>query len=139
MNTIERNETSESATAPESQILDTTSTDLFPLVATEQANLTELRSSKLTIAQRVSHQHSRTLQRQIFLTILPFIVLPIAISGWMMFHEINEHNSADREQIAHQNVESHSRIDLIILLSMGCINLGAAIWMTRRLSNSFKH
>ncbi|WP_310423399.1 GAF domain-containing protein [Chamaesiphon sp. VAR_48_metabat_135_sub] len=138
MNTIERNETSENATPPESQILDTTSTDLFPLVATEQANLTELRSSKLTIAQRVSHQHSRTLQRQIFLTILPFIVLPIAISGWMMFHEINEHNSADREQIAHQNVESHSRIDLIILLSMGCINLGAAIWMTRRLSNSFK-
>jgi methyl-accepting chemotaxis protein PixJ len=144
MNTIERNDTSESATATESPVLEPTATDSFMAVAAEQSHLTELRSSKLITPRRDLQRQSQTLQRQILLTILPFVVLPFGIAGWMVFHQIAEHNSPNREQIAHATAagnlddEGHSWADLLILLSMGCINLGAAIWMTRRLSKSFK-
>jgi methyl-accepting chemotaxis protein PixJ len=150
MNTIERNDTEQTAT--ETTVLDTT-TSLFMSIAEEQTSFTELRSSKPIVdvdnveipAAKVGK--NLTLQQQIFLTLLPFILMPLGVSGWLLYNQTSEHRSpqtgnsqgaeieADRDRA---NIESRSWADIIILLSLGWINLGAAVWITRRLSKSFK-
>ena len=88
---------------------------------------------------KVSHRQQQTLQRQIFGMILPFILLPLGLSGWMAASKIIQHRSSQPEQVI-QIAEADDRrwMDVLILLSIGFVNLGLATWITRRLSNSIE-
>jgi methyl-accepting chemotaxis protein PixJ len=82
----------------------------------------------------------QTLQRQIFLTIFPFALLPVALVGWISIGKFIKPSLPEPEQIS-QSQSSNSDeywTNVLILLSIGVINVGAAVWVTRRLSNSFK-
>jgi methyl-accepting chemotaxis protein PixJ len=82
----------------------------------------------------------QTLQRQIFLTIFPFALLPVALIGWLSISKFVKPSPPQPGQIAQSATSEYSNllVDVLVLLSIGGINLGAAIWVTRRLSNSFK-
>ncbi len=83
----------------------------------------------------------QTLQRQIFLTIFPFALLPVALIGWISIGKFVKPSLPQPEQISQsQSADSdeHLWTNVLILLSIGVINVGAAVWVTRRLSNSFK-
>ncbi len=141
MNTIERNDTETSVTATETPIITTISKDLLILPTEEPENLTQVqRSTSIVMVDdpmpRLQQKSQQTLQRQILLILLPFILLPLGISGWIVSDRIAEHRSTQIEKSAHPT--AHSWADLIILLSMGCLNLGAIIWLTRKFSQSFK-
>jgi methyl-accepting chemotaxis protein PixJ len=162
MKTIDRQETVQPT--PASPILATTDPDSFMSAAPTQTNLTEFRSLDPMFAVDVANKKpstltgvmrtGQTLQRQIILMILPFILIPFGIGGWMIFHQLLEHRSPQTDQTPadsatahgtsasvaqiHADVEQHYWADLILLLSMGCFNLGVVLWIARRLSNSFK-
>ncbi len=82
----------------------------------------------------------QTLQRKIFLTIFPFALLPVALVGWLLIGQFSKPTSPQPDQIAQSATNEHKNlfVDVLVLLSIGGINLGAAIWVARRLANSFK-
>jgi methyl-accepting chemotaxis protein PixJ len=150
MKTIDRKETEQPT--PPSPILGTTDSDSFMSAAPAQTNLTEFRSLDPIFAVDLSNKklstltgairQGQTLQQQIILMILPFILIPFGIGGWMIFHQLVEHESPQTDQThaaqIHAEIEQHYWADLILLLSMGCFNLGVVVWIARRISNSFK-
>jgi methyl-accepting chemotaxis protein PixJ len=88
-----------------------------------------------------SKRLQKTLQRQIFLTIFPFALLPVALIGWLSIGKVTKPNPPQPGQIVQQTTIDNDRqvwVEILMLLSIGGVNLGAAIWVTRRLSNSFK-
>jgi methyl-accepting chemotaxis protein PixJ len=144
MNTIDRQDTaaidtsvSETALADTKMtLLDATSIDSFIWVAEAEApNLTQLRPSTPSVEGGRSQP---TLQRQIFLMILPFIVLPIVMTGWLASNRTVKPTQPQTGQIVQNQAEESWLASLMILLSMGFINLGVAAWMTRELSSSLK-
>jgi methyl-accepting chemotaxis protein PixJ len=87
-----------------------------------------------------------SLQRQILLTILPFILLPIGLSGWLVMNKISQ---ADTPAAQSARVESDLlterlsqrtrwQMEAIVLLSLGLTNLGVASLAVRRLSKSIE-
>jgi methyl-accepting chemotaxis protein PixJ len=80
----------------------------------------------------------QSLQQQIFLLILPFILVPLTMSGWLA---VERSNKAATPDPAHPSLSREAQadnwyIDLIVLLSIGFINIGMAIWIVRRIANS---
>jgi methyl-accepting chemotaxis protein PixJ len=83
-----------------------------------------------------------SLQRQILLTILPFILLPIGLSGWLVMNKISQ---ADAPATQSARVEpdllterTRWQMEAIVLLSLGLSNLGVASLAVRRLSKSIE-
>ncbi len=144
MNTIERNETEQDVPTTETPIIDSAAADSLLWIDEAQANLTQLRPpiSKITVAsfeERLRPRQQQTLQRQIFLMILPFIVLPLGLIGLVGLSEITQSNTPQTKQIAQtKEAEEHLWQYVTILLSIGFINLGISVWMTRRITNSIK-
>ena len=107
--------------------------------AEEGANFTELRASAVVVTD--SGQY-RTIYQQILVTILPFVLLPlVGMSGWIAVKQLFKPatSPAGVTQTLPQNEPTeHWAEDLILLLVLGCINLGFALLIANRLSKSFK-
>ena len=147
MNTIDRQEPAVSNITVDETILedtkmtllDATSIDSFIWVAeAETPNLTQLQPlDPLVVGERLQP----TLQRKMLTMILPFIVLPLLMSGLFAVKNVVYHNyqpeQSDYKQ-SDQHGDDHWLISVVILLSMGFINLGAAAWVMRQISGSLK-
>ncbi len=139
MNTIDRQETTSDPAVENTKttLLDATSIDSFIWVAeAESPNLTQLRpSNPLVVGERLQP----TLQRKILTMILPFIVLPLLMTGWFAVREtISQNNQPEPSDLkeAQKKTQEHGLTYVMILLSMGFINLGVVTWMMRELSSS---
>jgi methyl-accepting chemotaxis protein PixJ len=154
MNTIEKiekNDVAKSAIVTESPILESivepilestlepTFADSVIWISEAAENLTQLAPSTATVPRvRGDQPQLKTLQQQILLMLLPFIIFPLGIGGWLAVNKIR-HSAPEPGQIVRAE-ESAQRwlVDLLILLSVGSVHLGVAVWITRRLANSFR-
>jgi methyl-accepting chemotaxis protein PixJ len=147
MNTIDRTDTEQQAIATKPQILDQTAEDSFLRVAENGVNFTELRLSPPLVSVDPSarrRDRQKTLFQKTLLTILPFMLfMPFATIGWMAVSRIIQPQSApdpadsrDRPASA-AATDEHLWQDVLYVLMLGGINLGAALWIARRLSTSF--
>ena len=144
MNTIDHKETAVSDTSIDETALENTKTPLLDAISidsfiwvadAETPNLTQLRPSDPLV---VGEPLQPTLQRQIFLMMLPFIVLPIVMTGLLGLNRTAKQTQTQTAQIVQTQAEESWLASLFILLSMGFINLGVAAWVTRQLSSSLK-
>ena len=127
-------------------LAETTSKDSFTWQSIEEEYSTQLRPSNPigTIdpaRERLPRDPQRSLQRQIFLTTLPFMVLPLAISGWLemdKFTKTTPPASGQTGQVEATAPKTDWWVDVIILLSIGFVHLGLATWVTHRISTSFR-
>jgi methyl-accepting chemotaxis protein PixJ len=156
MNTIERDETqantaTETPIAPTLEpvatpVTPTSSVKVLATAPTEKLTQLHLVGSTIAATQRLDpldRPQQPTLQRQILVMILPFAMLPLAFLGWVAIshtssppRELGNNNEAPEAQSGLQQNQWLS--DTLILLSLGAINLSAAIWLSRRLSKSVK-
>ena len=137
MNTIDKNDLAESVPATTTPLLETT-TDSVLWAPQAHPNLTQPPTSpKIATLPNVKRQRQQqSLQRQIFLMILPLTILPLASIGLLSISKIGK-PAPQTGQIAN-TAQSQDRwmADAIVLLSFGCLNLGVAVWLARRLTNS---
>jgi methyl-accepting chemotaxis protein PixJ len=127
-------------------LAETTSKDSFTWQSTELENSTELHSSSLIgtidpVRARLPRDQQQSLQRQIFLVTLPFIVLPLAISSWLAMDKLTKTTppgSGQTGQVETIAPKTDWWTDIIILLSIGFVHLGLAAWVTHRIYTSFK-
>ncbi len=123
-------------------LLDATSLDSFIWVAeSETPNLTQLQPSAPVV---VGERLQPTLQRKILMMVLPWIVLPVLVSGWFAAKETivhthqSEQSNSPAERIRERDKAEEHWGYVLILMSMGFINVGAAVWLMRELSSSLK-
>ncbi len=157
MNTIERDETKEIAAietlAPMlepvvSSVGKLSSTTVPTTIQTEK--LTQLHLVSSTIVSQhldpLDRPQRSTLQRQILLMMLPFAMLPLAFLGWIAIGKSISNTSSPAGEVGRieapvshpDHQDEHWLTNTLILLSIGAINLSAAIWLSRRLSRSIK-
>ncbi len=77
-----------------------------------------------------------SLQRQILLTILPFILLPIGLSGWLVMSKIGQPDPLAAQNARVEAERTRWQMEAIVLLSLGLTNLGVASLAVRRLRKS---
>ena len=82
------------------------------------------------------HSRQPSLQRQILLMILPFILLPIGLSGWLVTSKIAQLDSPVAQSTRVESDRTRWQMEAIVLLSLGLTNLGVASLAVRRLSKS---
>jgi methyl-accepting chemotaxis protein PixJ len=131
--------------------LDSIPEDSFLWVAEESSALTELRAANPMIQggelpspteeskskQKVNGQQ-QTLYQQILLILLPLVLIPFGMSGWMVVTKIAQEPVRSGENVS--QFQQHDKLwwqSFISLMSIGTLNLGAALWLARRLSTSF--
>lgn len=135
MNTLDQNDLAESDLATATPLLEQT-TDSVLWAPQAHPNLTQPPIPKVAPANVKRQRQQQSLQRQIFLIILPLIILPLASIGWIGVSK-SDKPSPQTGQIANTAPSQDSWIaDAIVLLSFGWLNLGVAVWVTRRLTNS---
>ncbi len=141
MNTIDRPEVQASAETTPIPVIDpdaTTDPGIWVTPEGRNSNGTIDRATGMESATR----KSPPLQQKIFLTILPIILIPVAMSGWLAFSTFSKHNSSpsggDATEVKSSAYEDHHLQEALILLAIGGINLSVAIWAARRLSQSYK-
>jgi methyl-accepting chemotaxis protein PixJ len=135
MNTIERDQ----AEQPKTIMTTTVETPLEPIaddssVRWKSGDTADRATVTAGESQRRSDHQQQSLQRQIFLMILPFIIVPIGIGAGLIINKSNQPTPA-ASQIA--QVEASSTpllIDALVLLSLGAVNLGVAALVTRRIA-----
>lgn len=141
MKTIEQNAAEQSAPTTKTPVWDGT-TDSTSWLAPDQVQ-TQLRlpdDSTMAVnapGERISARQ-QTLQRQIFLMILPFIILPLGLSGWLAVSKTAQPSLPTGQIEQSEQAPAHWWTDIIILLSIGFVNLALAAWVTQRLSNSIR-
>ncbi|WP_373547498.1 GAF domain-containing protein [Chamaesiphon sp.] len=138
MNTIDRNDVEKIAPTTETPLLEP-ATDSVLWVSQAQV-MTEMEppNSSITVApfeQKIQRRQQKSLQRQIFLMILPFIILPLGMGGWLGVSRLTKPSSPQMAQMARPD-DGIWGTDLIVLLSIGFVNLGVAAWVSRRIANS---
>jgi methyl-accepting chemotaxis protein PixJ len=134
MKTIDRNDTEQQAIVTEQHILDTRGEDSFLSSNPTDVNRTELRLSNPIVTV---DRHQKTLYQKILLTILPFVLLPLGSIGWMAAHKIATPDTSTENPLVRQEKAKTWIKEILYLLALGGINLGAALWVSRRMSNSF--
>jgi methyl-accepting chemotaxis protein PixJ len=135
MKTIDRNDTEQQAIVTKQHILDTRGEDSFLLSTETDGNHTELRSSNPIVTV---DRHQKTLYQKILLTILPFMLLPLGSIGWMAANKVAAPDTPkDEDPLVRQETAENWGKDILYLLALGGINLGAALWVARRMSKSF--
>jgi methyl-accepting chemotaxis protein PixJ len=93
---------------------------------------------------QIHQRRQQSLQRQIFLMILPFIILPLGMSAWLAMSRIVKSPATQPGQppqlarMSQPEADEYWGTELIVLLSIGFVNLGIAAWVTRRLSASIE-
>jgi methyl-accepting chemotaxis protein PixJ len=136
MNTIERDQaeqlkTTTTITTDPPLVTIADESTASPVVAPAAPSIARL--SRMEISRPQVPQKS--LQHQILLKILPFIAIPFGLCGWLLIDRgapttPTSHTNPDRHEMGHLWAE------VIVLLSMGFVNIGMAIWVSRRLSQS---
>jgi methyl-accepting chemotaxis protein PixJ len=135
MKTIDRNDTEQQAIVTEQHILDSRGEDSFLLSSESDANQTELRRSNPIVTVE---RQQKTLYQKILLTILPFMLLPLGSIGWMVANKVAAPDSPkDENPLVQQEAAENWGKDIFYLLALGGINLGAALWVARRMSVSY--
>ncbi len=137
MNTIDRNDTEQPAIASKPQILDMPAEDSFLWVAENDVNHTELRSAMPIVT--VDRPQQNLSQKQL-LTILLFMLVPLGAIGWMTISNISPSDTTTaqtRQSLNRATNEEQLWRNILCLLMLGGINLGGALWVSRRMTNSF--
>jgi methyl-accepting chemotaxis protein PixJ len=135
MKTIDRNDTEQQAIVTEQHILDTRGEDSFLSANETNVSQTELRPSNPIVTV---DRHQQTLYQKILLTILPFMLLPLGSIGWIVANKVITPDPPKSENpIVQQQTAEHWGKEILYLLALGGINLGAALWVARRMSNSY--
>jgi methyl-accepting chemotaxis protein len=136
MKTIDRNDTAQRNNLPNSQELDPVPEDSFMWIGEESENFTKLQLSELVVNR---DRQSKTLYHQILFTILPFILIPlVGIGVGVVTKKIAQSQHPEQVEIGERvNEEGNWIGDLLILLSLGSIELGLALWLASRISHSF--
>jgi methyl-accepting chemotaxis protein PixJ len=146
MNTIERDQaTPKNMTATETPVLEPTTDDSVLWLSEEPAQL-DLADRSVdapdpvnSLSQQLHQRQQRSLQQQIFLMILPFIVLPMGLGGWLTIQKVLKPSTSPTGDIARVEEDpAHWWTDTIVLLSIGLVNIGIATWVTRRLTKSIE-
>jgi methyl-accepting chemotaxis protein PixJ len=140
MNTIERDQTEQPTTqAP--------ATAVTPLTPMADVSLLEVAappvgsedrgvdSFELAGRHQIPQRPQQSLQQQIFLTLLPFILIPLGLSGWLI---MNRESRPTEVSPATIQAEATTKrwTEAIVLLSIGFVNLGVGMWISRRLTAS---
>jgi methyl-accepting chemotaxis protein PixJ len=128
MNTIERDQTEQTTTpAPATTVTPLT------LVGSEDRGIdgVELAVDRQQHPQR----QQQSLQQQIFLTLLPFMLIPLGLSGWLMMHKESRPTDVSPE-IVQAESDTKRWTEAIVLLSIGFVNMGVGMWISRRLTAS---
>jgi methyl-accepting chemotaxis protein PixJ len=136
MKTINRDDTVQQNNLPTSQELDPASEDSLMWTGEEGENSTKLQSSELVVNR---DRQSKTLYHQILFTILPFILIPlVGIGVGVVTKKITQSHHPEQVEMSEQVKEEGNWIgELLILLSLGSIELGLALWLASRISHSF--
>ncbi len=114
---------------------------LTEICAQELDDLTADRTAapSQTISPQI-HSHDRpkqSLQRQILLMILPLIVVPLGLSAWLTVDLLAKPSEPSTAQVPHSGAEdTHHWADILVLLAIGVVNLGAALWIARKITRS---
>lgn len=131
--------------------LDSIPENSFLWVAEESSTLTEMRTANPMIQESelvsstAEHQSNQkvkkkqqTLYQQILLILLPLVLIPFGMSGWMVVTKIAQ-KPVESAETVHQFQQDDKLWwqSFISLMSIGTLNLGAALWLSRRLSSSF--
>jgi methyl-accepting chemotaxis protein PixJ len=116
--------------------------DSFLWVAEEGENLTVLRSDNSRQGidaprHKLRPGQQQTLYRQILLMLLPLVVIPFGMSGWMAVTKISQPAERIESVTADRQHEELWWQSFIALVSIGTIDLTIALWIARRLSGSF--
>ena len=112
------------------------STPPAPEIYTQE--LDERHQPPATASQPIApYRQHQSLQRQIWLLILPFIVVPLGMSGWMAINRSSQ-PTAPVSQTNQSAPTENLYLDTIVLLSIGFINIGIAVWIVRRITNSIE-
>jgi methyl-accepting chemotaxis protein PixJ len=146
MNTIERDQTTpENPTAEETPVLAPKTDDSVLWLVEAPANpesadrLATGSEPVDPLSKRLQHRQQRSLQQQIFLMILPFILLPIGLGGWLTIQRVLKPSTPPTRDIARvEESQQYWLTDTIVLLSIGLVNIGIATWVTRRLTKSIE-
>jgi methyl-accepting chemotaxis protein PixJ len=139
MNTIERDQ-AEQPTTTATPVPPTTDDAAMwlaaepPIVAPVDRSFDRVERTAIERPQ-VPQRQQQSLQRQILVTILPFILLPLGLSGWLLLNKESRPTSASPEIVQTEAAVTRS-IEAIGLLSMGFVNIGVAMWVSRRLTQS---
>ena len=144
MKTIEQDpvatNTSDIAPAPPAADLAETASTWSQETELSQANFAAVTPNPHNSGQ-IHQRRRQSLQRQIFLIILPFIILPLGMSAWLAMSRIVKSPAQpgqppQLERVSQPEADRYWVTELIVMLSLGFVNLGIAAWVTRRLSTS---
>lgn len=142
MKTIDKNDTEDQDILTRTPMLEIPPEDSFLWIAENEPSRTELRSVMPVVINSTTQnsRYQKTLYQKILLTILPFILLPFGGIGWMVFNQ-NTHQHETTEASLQTNNRStqveHWWQNILFLLLFSSLNLGAALWIARCMSNSF--
>ena len=104
-------------------------------IAEESGNVTKLQTSNLIVAK---DRQYKTLYQQILLMSLPFILIPVTGMGiGIVARTIYQAHHPEKIEIGHVEEDNHWIGELILLLTLGGVNLGFALWLAHRISKSF--
>ncbi|WP_373542372.1 GAF domain-containing protein [Chamaesiphon sp.] len=87
---------------------------------------------------QLPRRQQTSLQRQILLMMLPLTILPLGMGGWLGWSRLAQPSQPQSAQITQSAARGILDRDLLILLSIGCVNVGMAAWVTRRIASSIE-
>lgn len=135
MKTIDRQEP-EISTSLQPPIADDDSTEA---IAPELDSLT-YSASELVLTSSGNKTRRKTLHQHLLLTILPWMLIPVIVGGSTIVNKLTKPpiTNPTPEELRQQATDNYWS-NLLLLLCLGGINSGVALWLlTRRLSNSLR-
>ncbi len=142
MNTIEQHDVEKSAPATATPELELETMTDSVLWLTQQADLPQLQPHDASGAVppasvQIRQRQPQSLHRQLLMMMLPSIVLSIGMGAWLGVTRLATPSSSPQpEQVGRPATHTIWSPDLLVLLSIGFINVGIAVWVTRRIANS---
>ena len=138
MNTIDKNDVEKIAPTTETPFLEPATDSVLWVSQAQVMTQMEPPNSSITVApfeQKIQRRQQKSLQRQILLMILPFIILPLGMGGWLGVSRLTKPSSPQMAQMARPD-DGILYTELIVFLSIGFVNLGIATWVSRRITSS---
>ncbi len=138
MNTIERDQVEQPITTAKAETSLESIADDSSVTWVHQ-NLGDRSSDRATATAAISQrpvQQQRSLQRQIFLMILPLIVVPIGLGACLSMSKSLKPTPVPGQVAQVESSTNYWWIESLVLLSIGAVNLGIAALVTRRIAVS---
>ena len=138
MNTIDKDEVEKIAPTAETPFLEPATDSV--LWGSQAQVMTQMEPPNLAItvapfAKKIQRRQQKSLQRQILLMILPFIILPLGIGVLLGVSRLTKPSSPQIAQMTRPD-DAIWYTESIVFLSIGFVNLGIAAWVSRRITNS---